>query len=403
MWASAEGHAEVVKALLAAGADPNRKAHLTGIEERKHADHPTGGFTALMFATRNGYGDVAAALIKGGADPKLANGDGLTATMVAIVNDWFDLANTLLELGADANDGSLYFAVDMHDATTDMRAHDGSRLRTSHPNTLTSLDLVKRLLDRGADPNKPFIGQLHSSTLCCDPEQNASPFFRAAQASDVEALKLMLAHGATVEWSPTEVKKEPKPAAGAAAGGGGRGNPNVGKTPVMVAMVGGRGASFAAGPGFGRLGPPPFREASNREPADAVKALLAAGASPNTKAPDGSTPLHQAVQARQVEIIRALVAAGAKLDAVNKDNLTPLLLAEKPEPPPPPGNNNDPDTFKPKRDTREDVIAAVRELMHLGPNDPAPMPPPKSDEKKDDKKGDKKSDEAVSGAAQGAQ
>jgi ankyrin repeat protein len=46
--------------------------------------------------------------------------------------------------------------------------------------------------------------------------------------------------------------------------------------------------------------------------------LLAAGADPNVKAPDSSTPLHQAVQARQVEIIRALVAAGAKLDATNK-------------------------------------------------------------------------------------
>ena len=73
------------------------------------------------------------ALIKGGADPKLTNGDGLTATMVAIVNDRFDLANTLLDLGADPNDGSLYFAVDMHDATTDMRAHDGSRLRATIP------------------------------------------------------------------------------------------------------------------------------------------------------------------------------------------------------------------------------------------------------------------------------
>jgi hypothetical protein len=201
----------------------------------------------------------------------------------------------------------------------------------------------------------------------------------------------MLAHGAKIEWSPTEVKKEPKSGAAAAAAGGGRGNPNVGKTPVMQAMVGGRGAPFAAGPGFGRLVAPPFREASNREPLEAVKVLLAAGANPNAKAPDGSTPLHQAVTARQVAIIRELVAAGAKLDAVNKDNLTPLLLAEKPEPPPPPGNNNDPDTYRPPRDTREAVIASLRELMHLGPNDPAPVPPPLPDAKKgDDKKGDDK-------------
>jgi ankyrin repeat protein len=370
MWAASEGHAEVVKALLQAGADPNRKARLTTIQERKHADHPTGGFTALMYAVRGGHEAAARALLAGGADPKATNGDGVTATIVAIVNDRFDLAATLVELGADANDGALYFAVDMRDATTDMRARDGSRLRADHHNSRSALDLVKLLLERGADPNRPFVGQLHSTTLCCGEEINSSPFFRAAVAADVDALKLMLAHGAQVEWTPKEVKKEKE---GPAAG---RGGGNVGRTPVMVAMTGGRGAPFAAGPGFERLGPPPFREQANRQPLDAVQVLLAAGANPNVKAPDGSTPLHQAVAARQVAIIRSLVAAGAKLDATNRDNLTPLLLAEKPDPPPPPGNNTDSRAYRPKRDTREEVIAAVRELMGLGPNDPAPVPPP---------------------------
>src|SRR4030095_15673983 len=141
-------------------------------------------------------------------------------------------------------------------------------------------------------------------------EANGSAFYRAAVASDVEVLKLMIARGAKIEWTPTEVKKESR----GGGGGAGRGmNANVGKTPIMVAMVGGRGAGFAGGPGFNRLGPPPFREAANRDPAEAVKVLLAAGANPNAKAPDGSTPLHQAVAARQVPIIRALVDAGASL------------------------------------------------------------------------------------------
>jgi len=371
MWAAAEGHVDVVKALLAAGADPNRRGHINALEDRKHADYTTGGFTALMFAIRNGHEEVAKALIKGGADPNLTNGDGATAMMVAIVNDRFDLAGMLLDLGADANDGSLYFAVDMHDATTDMRARDGSRLRANHPNKLTALDLVTLLLNRGADPNKPFVGQLHSTSYCCGDDINASPFYRAAIASDVEVLKLMLARGAQVEWSPSEVKKEGRGAGAATAGRG----PNLGKTPIMVAMVGGRGAGIAGGPGFDRIGPPPFREPSNRDPLEALKVLLAASANANTKAPDGSTPLHQAVQARQVAMIRALVAAGASLDTANKDNLTPLQLAEKPEPPPS-AAAVDPLLFRPKRDTREEVIAALRELMKLGPDDPTPVPPP---------------------------
>ena len=407
MWAAAEGHVDVVGTLLGLDADPNRKARLATIDERKHADHATGGFTALHFAVRNGHEDVARALVEAGADPALTNGDGATPTIIAIINDRFDLAKTLIDLGADADDGALYFAVDMHDATTDMRAHDGSRLRADHDNALTALDLVDLLLERGADPNKAFVGQLHSTTLCCAPKINSSPFFRAAVASDVEVLKSMIEHGAEVEWSPTEVKEEEAeveeedteveeeeedPA-------GGRGNPNAGRTPIMVTMNGGKGAAFAAGPGFTRLGPPPFREESNREPLDAIKVLLAAGADPNVKTPDDSTPLHMAVKALQVAVIQELVAAGADLDVVDKENLTPLLLAEKPPEPPPPGNNNDARTYRRPQDTREDVIAAVRELMGLGPDDPAPMPPPLPEDPEEDGSDDGEAAEDAEDAA----
>ena len=381
MWASAEGHVEVVKTLLATGADPNLKAHVSTLTDRKDADHPSGGFTALMFAARNGHADVVEALIKGGADPKLTNADGASATVVAIVNDRFDLAKELIDLGADPNDGSLYWAVDMHDATTDMRAHDGSRLQPSHPNNLTALGLVKVLLDLSADVNKPFVGALHSTTLCCGASVNSSPFYRAVTAADIEVLKLMLAKGAQIEWSPTEVKKEGKPAPG-------RPNPSIGKTPVMAVLKGGLGASFAAGPGFDRLGPPPYREPGSRDALEALNLLLAAGANPNAKAPDGSTPLHQAVDEQHVAMIRALVGAGAKLDAVNKDNLTPLLLAEKPKKKDPNAMGDNPEAYHPKKDSREEVVATLRELMHLGANDPAPQPPPlppAADKKADDK------------------
>jgi hypothetical protein len=53
----------------------------------------------------------------------------------------------------------------------------------------------------------------------------------------------------------------------------------------------------------------------------------------------------------------------------------------------------DPGVYKPHRDSREDVIAALRELMKLGKDDPAPQPPPLPDADKKDKKDDKKPDD----------
>jgi len=101
-------------------------------------------------------------------------------------------------------------------------------------------------------------------------------------------------------------------------------------------------------------------------------------------------------------MIRALAAAGGKLDAVNKDNLTPLLLAEAPKKPNP-QDMGDLDIYKPKRNSKEEIVAALRELMHLGPNDPAPQPPPlpAKDDKKvsDDKEKDKEKKDGPKEAA----
>jgi ankyrin repeat protein len=330
-------------------------------------------------------------LIAGGADLKATNADGLTATSIAIVNARFDLAKELLDLGADPNDGSLFFAVDMHDRTTDMRAEDSTRMQPDHPNQLTSLTLVKALLDLNADVNKPFTGSLHSTSMCCLPNINSSPFYRAAVAGDVEVLKLLLAKGAQIEWSPAGAK--PKDGKKAAPGA----NASAGQTPLMAVMKSGKGPPISGGPGYTRNGPPVWREPGDRDAVEAVKLLLAAGANPNAKAADGSMPLHQAVQAKQVPLIQALAAAGAKLDAVNKDNKTPLLLAEA-LPTEPPKDTGAPVVDRGHVDSRADVIAALRELMHLGPNDPAPQPPPppvQTSKKAPADKGDKAEKEPV--------
>lgn len=321
MWATAEGHAAAVDLLLKAGADPNRKARVSELTKRSpRADFPSGGFTALMWAARNGNDALVHRLVDAGADVNLTNGDGATAMMLAIVNGRFDMAATLLDLGADANDGSLYYAVVMRDAPTDWRARDGSRLRPQHPNKLTSLDLIARLLDKGADPNKPFAGQMHSSSMCCDTQGSGTPFFRAAVAADVESMRLMIARGADLEWSP-------KPVAGAPPMPFGD---TTGLTPLMVAVNGGKGLLMDGGPGDvreGRIGE--FREPGNRNPADAVRVLLAAGANPNAKSPKGDSALHIAAHDGRLEPIRALIEGGASIDLRNAAGLTALQLVEK--------------------------------------------------------------------------
>lgn len=349
MWAAAEGHLPVVDALLAAGADPDLRARVNTLTERKNADFPSGGLTALMWAARRGDVSMVRRLVAGGADLDVRNGDGATAMMIAIVNDRFDLAAEIIELGADVNDGSLYHAVEMRDATTDWYARDGSKLRENHPNEHTALDLIARLLERGADPNAPRVGQMHSSSMCCDSYANATPFYRAAVAADVEALELLVAHGANLEWMPENV-----------SGASPMANANVGKPALLVAMNGGKGVPLSAGPGYSRQGPPPFREPSNREPADAVRVLIAAGADPDTLTADGEPVLHEAARAGKLEVIRALAEGGATLDKANKDGLTALALAENPLP------EEESSPFGPQRDKGappEEVAALLRELI----------------------------------------
>jgi ankyrin repeat protein len=379
MWAAAEGHSEVVDLLLEAGADPNRQAHVTSLTERHNADHPTGGFTALMLAARNGDEATVRRLVARGANVNLKNGDDASAVMIAIYNDRFDVAATLLELGSDANDGSLYVAIEMRDATTDQFAFDGSRRRPDHPNTRTALDLVRLLLERGADPNKTFAGQLHSTSMPNTDRFNNTPFFRAAIAADVEALKVLIAHGADLAQSPAAL---PAAAAGSAdqpAGGRGRGNPNAGRTAIMVTMTGGRGPAMTGGPAYIRDGAAPYREPGSRKPEDAFALLLEAGADPNAKGPDGTTLLHQAAQIRNLEMIHALSRAGVDFSQKNADGFTALDVAEGRQPAGRTGRGGAPPAGPGGRGrggaSREDVAKLLRELMGLPPA-PAPEAPP---------------------------
>jgi ankyrin repeat protein len=327
MWAAAEGHIDVVDVLIEAGADLNRQGHITSLTDRNNADHPTGGFTPLMWAARAGNDALVRRLVAKGANINLKNGDSASAAMVAIYNDRFDVAKTLIELGSDVNDGSLYVAVEMRDATTDQFAFDGSRRRPDYPNQTTALDLVRMLLERGADPNQRFELQFHSTHMPNTDRFDNTPFFRAAVAADVEALKLLVAHGAKLEQTPP-IEKEPERKPGDINVGGRRPNPNAGRTATYVAMSGGRGPAMTGGPAYIREGAPPYREPGSRKPEEALAVLLEAGANPNAKSFDGTTLLHQAARLGNLEMIRALAKAKVDFTQKNDDGFTALDVAE---------------------------------------------------------------------------
>ena len=64
----------------------------------------------------------------------------------------------------------------------------------------TYLELMQALLAKGADPNarvgRKVWYQAYNSDYAGFDEAGATPFFRAAYASDVAAMKLLVAHGA---------------------------------------------------------------------------------------------------------------------------------------------------------------------------------------------------------------
>jgi ankyrin repeat protein len=305
MWAAVENHADVAGLLVESGADVNARTvtyefpNLTGGNGGIIHDRPQGGLTSLMFAARQGAIETAEVLLEAGADINAAEPQyGFTAMQTAVFNGHYDLAAFLMEKGADVNDGSLYIAVEMRNLAT----------YSNRPNPpevdrhLTSLDVITQLLNRGADPNRPYTKTIppRQAQGNINVTPGATPLFRAIRSTDLVVVRLLMDNGA----NPSVKTKD-------------------GSTPLMV----------ASGLGARRGGDEEVTEAEGRaDPLDAIKLFLNAGADVNSANALGNTALHYAAQTGANRIVEFLAASGAKLDAKNKDGKTPLDVAMAPGP-----------------------------------------------------------------------
>ena len=293
-----------------------------------------GGMTPLHFAARQGHIDVVKTLLDNGVEVnQIKPGDHTSPLLIAIINGHFDLAAMLLERGADPNLASdngvtpLYAAINVQWAPKALYPQPRAYLNQK----LSYLDFMQMLLDKGADPNVRLRRKVWYSGYNFDQsgvdEIGATPFWRAAYAADVDAMKLLVKYGAD-PTIPT-IKPAGRPQTGDAEtrevkDGSGRpplpvGGPAV--TPLQAAAGVGFGEGFA---GNSYRGAPGGMLAAVKYLVDELHADV------NAADHEGNTALHHAAARGDNEMIAFLVSRGADATAVNRQGENVADMANGP-------------------------------------------------------------------------
>ena len=300
-----------------------------------------GGLTPLLHAVRQGHTEVALTLLGGGADiDQPSAGDRTTPLLMAAVNGQFDLAAVLLERGADPNRASqagttpLYAVLERQWAPRASYSHPTEHL---HQHT-TYLELMEALLDAGADPNARLashlwymeytFGVLRGSGINL---KGATPFWRAAYALDVDAMRLLKEHGADPGFATVKPPQRRRRQASQAEA---EGEPELDPSGLPPVPSGGPSIHpihAASGVGYGQS----FAGNAHRHVPDnwmaAVRYLVEeCGADVNARDANASTPLHHAASRGDIEMIFYLVDHGADVTALNRRGQTVADMANGP-------------------------------------------------------------------------
>ncbi len=318
----------------APGAPGARRPQVPGVDRQYQlteliAAH--GGLTPLLYATRQGYAESVHALLKAGAGVnQISAGDKTSPLLMAIINGHFDVAQILLEKGADprlASDNGatpLYGVLNVEWAPKALYPQPRAHMQQ----TIGYLDLMKNLIDKGADPNARLAKKVWYSGYSFDlsgvDEIGASVFWRAAYASDVAAMRVLVAAGAdpnvpTIKPAARPrfgdmIEREVKDVSGlpeVPIGG-----PSV--TPLHATAGVGYGEGFAAN--SHRFAPTGMLAA--------VKYLVEElGADVNAADHEGNTAMHHAAARGDNEMILYLVSKGANVKAVDREGRTTVDMA----------------------------------------------------------------------------
>jgi len=325
MWATAQSQPEMVRLLIKAGADVNARGKVRNWQRKMTAeprpkDMNKGGFTPLLYAAREGCIDCARYLVKAGADLEAGDPDRVTPLILSIINLHWDLAAELVRWGADVNRWDFYGRSPLYEAIDFNTFPASGRNEVPPTEKTTPLELAKMLLERGANPDMqlklrpPYRHAIFDRGSDNILSAGATPLLRAARASDNDAIRLLLAHGASVDLANA-----------------------AGVTPLMA----------TAGLGYG---PRKSRGAykTEEEGLASLDLLIAAGADINARTydprglqgyagpdnyfsnympADGQTALHGAAKNGWNKIVRYLVAHGARVDVADEHGTTPYDLA----------------------------------------------------------------------------
>lgn len=257
-----------------------------------------GGMTALLYAAREGHFQAVRALLESGSDINRVSAEKTSPLVMAIINGHLDLAEMLLEAGADPNLANLFGLTALW-AVIDVQwaPHAAYPQPSTEQEKTGYLELMKALLKAGADPNaaiaaKPWFRSLFSDPTWVNPA-GATPFWRAAQSSDIDAMRLLAKYGADPQIAT-----------------------KAGDTPLMAASGVGWASNWSVN------APVPAIEA--------VKYCVELGNDVNAVDSQGYTPLHGTGYIGNNDMVRYLVDHGAKVDVRSKAGDTPADMANGP-------------------------------------------------------------------------